>query len=195
MPKLFFSFALLALLTGCLPAPQVVDNSKNTNAGVNIVPQAVVASMKISPSTSPTTTVQPDLIDLISAPDQKSYTFIELLRTSGLVPTLQQAGPYTVFAPTDDAFNKLPPGVIDRLLLPSHRAALVAFVKYHLLNGRVDAADLQQTNGQLPTLHGNKLIVRGIDNKVMINDANVIRSDSSATNGAVHWIDTVLLPG
>jgi uncharacterized surface protein with fasciclin (FAS1) repeats len=189
------NLALLSLLAGCLPAPQVVNTAQKVNSGVNLVPQAVLASMTLPPSTAPTSLAQPDLIDVMSAPEQKDATWIELLRTSGLVPTLQQAGPYTVLAPTDEAFEKLPPGVIDRLLLPSHRAQLIALVKYHLLNGQVDAKGLQETNGQLPTLNGTKIVVRGIDDKVMINDANVIRSDSSAVNGTVHWIDTVLLPG
>lgn len=195
MRKYLFNLAAILLLAGCSPAPQVVDNRQKVNSGVDIVPQAVVASMKLSPSTAPTSTQQPDLIEVMSAPDQKDYVWIELLRNSGLVPTLQQAGPYTVLAPTDEAFDKLPPGVIDRLLLPSHRAALIALVKYHLLNGRLDSVALQQTNGQLTTLQGGNIVVRGIDDKVMINDANVIRSDASAINGTVHWIDTVLLPG
>jgi uncharacterized surface protein with fasciclin (FAS1) repeats len=161
---------------------------------VNIVPEAVQASLKIAPSNAPTPSSIPDLIDVISAADQKHYTLIELLRTSGLVPMLQQAGPYTVLAPTDEAFKKLPPGVVDRLLLPSHHAELVAFVKYHLLDGRIGAADLSQTNGQIPTLTGQKVIVRGIDEKTMINDANVLRSDAGASNGTVHWLDSVLLP-
>jgi uncharacterized surface protein with fasciclin (FAS1) repeats len=195
MRSLFFNLALISLFAGCSPAPQVVNTSQKVNSGVNIVPQAVLASITIVPSTAPTSLQQPDLIDVISTSEQKHYIWIELLRTSGLVPKLQEAGPYTVLAPTDEAFDKLPPGVIDRLLLPSHHPALVALVKYHLLNGQVDAKGLQETNGQLPTLNGTKIVVRGIGDKVMINDANVIRSDSSAINGTVHWIDTVLVPG
>jgi uncharacterized surface protein with fasciclin (FAS1) repeats len=195
MQRYQFYFFTLCLLAGCSPAPQVINRSQNANAGVDIVPQAMQASMKLAPSTAPTSTQQPDLIDVISTSEQKHYIWIELLRSSGMVPTLQQAGPYTVLAPTDGAFEKLPPGVIDRLLLPSHRPALLALVKYHLLAGRVDPKDLQQTNGQVPTLAGGSLVIRGIDDKVMINDANVIRSDSAAINGTVYWIDTVLLPG
>jgi uncharacterized surface protein with fasciclin (FAS1) repeats len=182
------------LLTGCLPAPQSVDNSQKINSGVNIVPEAVLASLKVPPSSAPTSDTVPDLIDVIQTADQKHYTMIELLRNSGLVPLLQKQGPYTVLAPTDEAFDKLPPGVIDRLLLPSHHAELLAFVKYHLLDGRIGSTELLETNGQVPTLSGNKLIIRGIGNKAMINDANVLRTDSGASNGTVHWLDSVLLP-
>ena len=162
--------------------------------GVNIVPEAVLASLKIPPSDQPTASNQPDLIDVISTADQKHYTLVELLRGSGLVPMLQQAGPYTILAPTDDAFEKLPPGVVDRLLLPSHHAELVSFVKYHLLAGRIGFSEILQTNGQVPTLAGQKVVIRGIGDKAMINDANILRTDTSASNGAVHWIDSVLLP-
>jgi uncharacterized surface protein with fasciclin (FAS1) repeats len=182
------------IASGCLPPPQTIDNSQKVNSGVNIVPEAVLASLKIAPSNAPTSSSVPDLIDVISTADQKHYTLIELLRGSGLVPMLQKAGPYTVLAPTDEAFEKLPPGVVDRLLLPSHHAELVAFVKYHLLEGQIGLPDLLQTNGQIPTMAGTKIIIRGIGDKAMINDANVLRSDSGASNGTVHWLDSVLLP-
>ncbi len=171
-----------------------IDNSQKINAGVNIVPEAVLASMKNLPSDRPTSLDEPDLIDVISASDEKHYTLVALLRGSGLVPTLQQAGPYTILAPTDEAFDKLPPGVVDRLLSPSHHAALVAFVRYHLLGGRVSFSDMLQTNGQVPTLQGGRVVIKGVGDKAMVNDANVLRSDASACNGNVHWIDSVLLP-
>jgi len=191
---LFGTLLCAGILTGCLPPPQAMDNSQKVNSGVNIVPEAVAASLKIPPSNAPTPSSVPDLIDVISTADEKHYTIIELLRGSGLVPMLQKVGPYTVLAPTDDAFDKLPPGVIDRLLLPSHHAQLVAFVKYHLLDGRIGSQELQQTNGQVPTLAGSHVIIRGIGDKIMINDANVLRTDTGASNGTVHWLDSVLLP-
>jgi uncharacterized surface protein with fasciclin (FAS1) repeats len=194
MRRCFNSILCACLLAGCAPAPKTIDDSQSINAGVNIVPEAVQASMKIKPSSQPTDTDLPDVIDVIQDSDEHHYTLIELLRTSGLIPVLQEAGPYTILAPTDEAFSKLPPGTVDRLLQPSHHAELLAFLKYHLMAGRITASDMLQTNGQLPTLGGVDVIVKGIGDKAMVNDANVIRSDAGGSNGTVHWLDTVLLP-
>jgi uncharacterized surface protein with fasciclin (FAS1) repeats len=190
------SAILIALfLQACSPAPRTIDNSQKINAGIDIVPEAVLAAQKIPPSNQPTPSDQPDLVDVISNSDQKHYTLVKLLRESGLIPMLQQAGPYTIFAPTDDAFSKLPPGVINRLTLPAHHAQLVVFLKYHLLGGAIDLTQMQRTDGQVPTLAGANVIIKGIGDKVMVNDTNVIHSDPAASNGIVHWIDGVLIPG
>ncbi len=187
-------FLCLLFLLGCDPPPPVADNSQHVNAGVDIVPEAVLAAQKQAPSNHDVVGDQLDLIDVISDSDEKHYTMIELLRTSGLVPLLQRSGPFTVLAPTDEAFGKLPPGVLDRLMQPAHHRQLVDFVKYHLLDGRITMADLLQTNGQVPTLDGPAVTIKGIGEKAMVNDANVIRSETSAANGVVHWLDNVLLP-
>ena len=190
---LLFVCCLLDLCS-CIPTPKVIDSSDQVNAGVNIVPDAVLASQKITPSSKPSDSDLPDLVDVISDSDQKHYTMIELLRESGMITLLQQTGPYTVLAPTDSAFGKLPPGVVNGLLLPTHHQQLVAFVKYHILRGSIGLTDMLQTNGQIPTLGGSSVVVKGIDNKAMINDSNIVRSDTAASNGVVHWIDSVLLP-
>ncbi len=192
---LFVTFVAASLcFYGCGPRLKPADNSQRINAGVEIIPEAVLAAEKISPSHQGTSTDQLDLIDVINDSNQQHYKLVELLRSSGLVPLLQQTGPYTVMAPTDDAFAKLPPGVFERLLQPAHHQQLVDFVDYHLLVGRISFAEMLQTNGQVPTIAGPKIIIKGIDDKAMVNDANVIRSDSSAANGVVHWIDHVLIP-
>jgi uncharacterized surface protein with fasciclin (FAS1) repeats len=187
-------FILLACIAGCGPTRKPIDNSQKINAGVQIIPEAVLAAQKITPVHHGTAGDQIDLIDVISDSGQKHYTLVELLRTAGMVPLLQKTGPYTLMAPTDEAFDKLPPGVIDRLMLPANHQQLVDFLKYHLLAGRISFAEMLQTNGQVPTVDGPKIIIKGIDDKAMVNDANVIRSDSSAGNGVVHWIDHVLIP-
>jgi uncharacterized surface protein with fasciclin (FAS1) repeats len=190
----FSAFAIAMSLSACAPTPKPIDNSQRINAGIEIVPEAVLAAQRIPPSDRATTGDQLDLIDVISDSDQKHYKLIELLRESGLVPMLQSTGPYTILAPTDDAFNKLPPGVLDRLMQPAHHDQLVAFLKYHILPGRIELADMLQTNGQIPTLGGANVIIKGIGDKAMVNDANVIRSESSAANGVVHWVDNVMIP-
>jgi len=171
-----------------------MDQSQRNDSAVNILPDAVLASMKESPSKKPTGDDELHLMDVISDSDQPHDKLKELLRASGLEPMLQQEGPHTILAPTDDAFSKLPPGVLDQLLLPSHHAALVDFLKYHLLKGRIDFDAMLHTNARVPTLDGPGVTIKGIGDKVMVNDANVIRSESSASNGVVHWLDHVLLP-
>jgi uncharacterized surface protein with fasciclin (FAS1) repeats len=192
LPLLIISTAIF--LQACLPAPRAIDNSQKINAGINIVPEAILAAQTLKPSNQPTSANQTDLIDAISNSDQKHYTLIQLLRESGLVPMLQKAGPYTLFAPTDDAFSKLPPGVIDRLTKPANHAQLVSFLKYHMLPGQVDFQQMQQTDGQVTTLAGPNIIIKGISGKVMINDTNVLKSDNTADNGVIHWLDGVLIP-
>ena len=192
MKKLLFLFVVL--LTSCSPRPVAVDTSQRINSGVNILPDAVLASMKEKPSTAPTGDEVLDLIDVMQDSEIHHSKWVEVLRTAGLVPTLQEVGPYTVLAPTDEAFDKLPPGVLDQLLLPSHHAQLLAFAKFHLLKGRIDADAMLHTNGRVPTLAGPDVIIKGIGGKIVVLDANVLRSDSIASNGVVHWIDNVLIP-
>ncbi len=203
--------AVLALTAGCLPKPKETDQSQLINGGVNIVAAPVLAAERQPPSTAPVDRGGENLIDVVSDSDQKHYDLIEVLRESGLVPLLQKQGPFTLFAPTDAAFDKMPPGLLQNLLRPEHHAQLVRFAQYHLLRGRVGFNDLLQTNGQVQTLDGppttvavgansparpmgSALIIKGFTNKVMVNDCNVLRTDTAAENGVVHWIDGVLIP-
>ena len=181
-------------LIGCTPPRKARDTSADANAGINIVPPAILASEKITPSTQPAVEDRPDLVSALSSSPQHHEMFLRALRLSGLVPELREKGPYTLLAPTDEAFAKLPPGAFDRLLRPDRHDQLRRFIEYHLLTGRVLFKQMLDTNGQVATVATSKLVVRGIDDKVMINDANVLRSDNSPSNGVIHWIDGVLLP-
>lgn len=189
-----FPLVFAGLLAGCTPTAPIVDTGPQVNAGVNIVPDAVLASARMTPSSKPTDSELPDLIDVLQTSDQPHYILINLLRNADLVPTLQQAGPYTILAPTDQAFSKLPPGTVDRLLNPINHPMLVNFVKYHILKGAISAGTMLETNGQVPTLAGPPVVIKGVAGKIMINDANVLRSDTAASNGVAHWLDSVLLP-
>ena len=112
---------------------------------------------------------------------------------AGLVETLKGAGPFTVFAPTNAAFNALPAGTVDNLLKPENKADLTNVLTYHVVAGTLKAADL--TNGQkLKTVQGTELTVTIKDGKVMINGANVTAADLMASNGVTHVIDAVVLP-
>jgi uncharacterized surface protein with fasciclin (FAS1) repeats len=185
---------VLLIALGCAPERKVRDTSLDASAGVNIVPEAILASEKIPPSTKPTDDTRPDLISVLSQSPQHHEQILRALRMTDMVPMLREQGPFTLFAPTDEAFAKLPPGTLDRLLQNPRR--LRALLEYHMLPGRITFTQILQTNGQVATLAGpkQKLIIRGIDRKVMVNDANVIRSEQSASNGVIHWIDGALFP-
>ncbi len=120
-------------------------------------------------------------------------TLVAALEAAGLVETLQGPGPFTVFAPTDAAFAKLPAGTVESLL--ADRAKLASILTFHVLSGRVMAADVVRANGARPsTVNGQPLdiVVRG--GKVYVNGAQVVTTDIVASNGVIHVIDAVLLP-
>jgi uncharacterized surface protein with fasciclin (FAS1) repeats len=186
----------VVLLAGCTPPPPPMNDAAQANAGVDIVPPATLAAEKEHPDiTQPASDSQPNLIEVLSRSDENHEKILKALRLSGLVPELQKAGPFTLLAPTDEAFDKLPPGTLDRLLLPANRQQLRQLLLYHVLDGRIGLKAMLDTNGQVPTLGGGYVVIKGIDNKVMINDTNAIRADDSASNGVIYWLDGVLIPG
>ncbi len=131
-----------------------------------------------------------DIVDTaVSAGSFK--TLVTAVKAAGLVSTLKSKGPFTVFAPNDAAFAKLPPGTVDSLL--KNKAKLAAILKYHVVRGRVMAADVAGKSLQVATLEGQKLNVNGTMG-VTVNDAHVVQPDIEASNGVIHVIDTVLLP-
>jgi uncharacterized surface protein with fasciclin (FAS1) repeats len=120
-------------------------------------------------------------------------TLVTAVKAAGLVETLSGPGPFTVFAPTDAAFAKLPDGTVTALLADKDK--LTAILTYHVLSGKVVAADIVKSNGATPTtVNGLPLdiVVRG--GKVYVNGANVVTADVQASNGVIHVIDAVLLP-
>ncbi len=118
-------------------------------------------------------------------------TLAAALQAAGLVQTLQGPGPFTVFAPTDAAFAKLPAGTVEALL--ADRAKLTAILTYHVVPGRVLASDVVKLTGA-KTVNGASVTIRVVDGKVMIDNATVVSADVQATNGVIHVIDTVILP-
>ena len=120
-------------------------------------------------------------------------TLATALDRAGLVSTLKGQGPYTVFAPTDAAFAKLPAGTVDNLLKPENKAQLTAILTYHVVPGRVMAADVVQLK-EAETVNGKMVDVNADGGSVMINDAKVTAADVTASNGVIHVIDTVILP-
>lgn len=119
-------------------------------------------------------------------------TLVTAIKAAGLVETLQGKGPFTVFAPTDEAFAKLPAGTVEDLLKPENKDKLTAILTYHVVPGCVMAADVKTM--QAKTVNGGDLSIMVEDGKVTVNTAKVIKTDVVASNGVIHVIDTVLMP-
>jgi uncharacterized surface protein with fasciclin (FAS1) repeats len=118
-------------------------------------------------------------------------TLVAAVTAADLVETLSGEGPFTVFAPTDEAFAALPAGVLDGLLLPENKALLAQILTYHVVAGKVMAADV--TDGDVATVEGSTIKL-GTMGGVTVNGANVVAADVAASNGVIHAIDAVILP-
>jgi transforming growth factor-beta-induced protein len=120
-------------------------------------------------------------------------TLVAAVQAAGLVDTLKGKGPFTVFAPTDEAFAKLPKGTVEDLLKPENKAKLVAVLTYHVVPGKVMAADVVKLK-EAKTVQGQsvKIVVEG--GKVKVDAANVVKTDIETSNGVIHVIDAVILP-
>ena len=120
-------------------------------------------------------------------------TLAAALTAAGLVDTLKGAGPFTVFAPTDEAFAKLPAGTVESLLKPENKAKLVSILTYHVVAGKVMAADVVKLT-EAATVQGGKVAIMVHSGSVMVDSANVTKTDIATSNGVIHVIDTVLMP-
>ncbi|HTY88087.1 MAG TPA: fasciclin domain-containing protein [Candidatus Acidoferrum sp.] len=119
-------------------------------------------------------------------------TLVAAVKAAGLVETLQGEGPFTVFAPTDEAFAKLPAGTLEELLKPENKEKLVAILTYHVVPGKVMAADVKTMKAK--TVNGKELSIKVEDGKVTVDGAKVVKTDVLADNGVIHVIDSVILP-
>jgi uncharacterized surface protein with fasciclin (FAS1) repeats len=120
-------------------------------------------------------------------------TLAKALQAAGLVDTLMGKGPFTVFAPTDEAFAKLPAGTIEELLKPENKAKLQAILTYHVVPGKVMASQVVGLKSA-KTVNGQSVAIAVMDGGVMIDNAHVVKTDIATSNGVIHVIDTVLLP-
>ena len=126
----------------------------------------------------------------VGSPDHT--TLVAAVKAAGLVETLSGKGPFTIFAPTNAAFAKLPAGTVESLLLPENKAKLVAILTYHVVPAKVMAADVK--TGEAPTVNGKALKLKASASGVMVNNAKVVATDLVGSNGVVHVVDTVILP-
>ena len=131
----------------------------------------------------------------IASSDKQFSTLVTALQTAGLVETLQGPGPFTVFAPTNDAFNKLPAGTVENLLKPENKQILVDILTYHVKSGKLDSKEIEKLNGQeIQMLNEKPAKIEVKNGKIYIDDAQIIQRDIIASNGIIHVIDAVILP-
>jgi len=151
---------------------------------------AATASPTATAETSAPEVTSDDVVAVIAG-GSNTTTLATAVEAAGLVETLQGDGPFTVFAPTDEAFAALPEGLLDQLIQPQNQAALTQILTYHVVSGKVMAADV--TDGAVPTVEGQDITLSTADG-VTVNGARVVEADLDASNGVVHVIDQVLLP-
>lgn len=132
-----------------------------------------------------------DIVDLAVQTESLS-TLVQAVKAAGLVETLKGDGPFTVFAPTNEAFSKLPEGTLESLLKPENKDKLVQILTYHVVPGNVMSTDLE--DGMTATTAEGSEIEVSLGETVMINNATVVKADIQASNGVVHVIDTVIMP-
>lgn len=167
----------IAALAMCAAAPlaiagQPVDSAKPAKAQAN---------------------AQADIVDTAIAAG-KFDTLAAALTAAGLVDTLKGKGPFTVFAPTDEAFAALPAGTVESLLKPENKEKLVAILTYHVVPGRYPAARVAGLD-EAATVNGDTVDIRASSGAVMVDGAKVVTADVAASNGVIHVIDKVLMPG
>jgi uncharacterized surface protein with fasciclin (FAS1) repeats len=153
---------------------------------------ATVAAIGLTFSSVDTRAAQKDIVETAVNAGQFK-TLAAALGAAKLVTTLKGSGPFTVFAPTDAAFAKLPAGTVENLLKPENKDQLVAILTYHVVPGRVMAADVVKLK-EAKTVNGKMLDIETKGEAVMVNDAKVTATDIGASNGVIHVIDTVILP-
>ncbi len=132
-----------------------------------------------------------DIVDTAVA--GKFNTLVAAVKAAGLVDTLKGPGPFTVFAPTDEAFAKLPPGTLESLLKPENKAKLQSILTYHVVAGRVLAEDVVKLHSA-QTVEGQSVTIKTVNGGVMVDGAHVTKTDIVTSNGVIHVIDSVLLP-
>lgn len=166
-------------------------NKKVTSSLVAIVAIGAVMFLSLGAMARPKSGSK-DIVDTAVAAGSFK-TLVAALQAAGLVDTLKGEGPFTVFAPTDEAFAKLPAGTVDELLKPENKEKLAAILTYHVVTGKVTAAQVMKISSA-KTVNGQSLAISSDGGTVMVDGAKVIKADIMCSNGVIHVIDTVLMP-
>lgn len=135
---------------------------------------------------------KPSIVEIAVGNDDFS-TLVAALKAAGLVDVLSGEGPFTVFAPTNAAFDKLPEGTVESLLKPENKQKLTDVLTYHVVSGKVYASDVVELS-EATTVQGSMVDITVTDDGVMVDNANVVATDIEASNGVIHVIDSVILP-
>jgi len=161
-------------------------------AAVTLTPNLFAGECTASKTASAATCAAGKDIVAVAAGADNFKTLVAAVKAAGLVETLQGTGPFTVFAPNDAAFAKLPAGTVEDLLKPENKDKLIAILKYHVIPGKVLAADVKTM--EVKTVEGQnvKLVVSA--EGVTVDNAKVVKTDVMAENGVIHVIDTVIIP-
>lgn len=165
----------VALLLGI---PAYAGSSSQVDAEIN---STISAQLKQTPT----------IVD-IAASNASFTTLVQAVQAAGLVETLSGDGPFTVFAPTNEAFAALPPGTLETLLKPENRETLRKILTYHVVAGAVESGNIQP--GDVATVEGSPVTLNVANGRVTVNNATVIAADIRASNGIIHVIDRVILP-
>ncbi|HEX2998087.1 MAG TPA: fasciclin domain-containing protein [Anaerolineales bacterium] len=183
-----FIFTVLALVLAACAAP-----ATPTAAPTNVPEPTATPEPTEIPTEEP---VSKNIVE-IAAEDGRFTTLVAAVQAAGLVETLSGEGPFTVFAPTDDAFAALPEGTLDNLLLPENKQQLTDILLYHVVPGKVMAADVASLNGKMAdtALEGKQIDIKAEMGSVYLNEnVQVTTTDIEASNGVIHVVDAVLLP-
>ncbi len=151
---------------------------------------AALVAMVFTVSTA--SAMQKDIVDTAAGAGQFE-TLVAAVKAAELVDTLKGDGPFTVFAPTDEAFAKLPEGTVEDLLKPENKDKLVAILTYHVVPGKIMSGDIAGKTKDVKTVQGDTLAVDASDG-VKVDNAKVVKADIEASNGVIHVIDTVVMP-
>lgn len=154
--------------------------------------KGIILAMAATAALSTAQAASSDIVDTAVA-NGKFTTLVAAVKAAGLVETLKGPGPFTVFAPSDEAFAKLPKGTVEDLLKPENKAKLAAILTYHVVPGKVMAADIKGKKMGVKTVQGGDVAVDAMTD-VKVNDAKVTAADVVTSNGVIHVIDTVLMP-
>lgn len=191
MRKLLAPLALIGLLVSCGGDDSDVAPVTEAPMEEEATAEEETEEAPAEEATEEEATEEASDIVAIASSNEDFTTLVAAVAAAGLVEVLQGEGPFTVFAPTNDAFAALPAGLVDKLLLPENKDLLVKILTYHVVSGAVMAADV--TAGEVPSVEGQNITVT-TDMGVQVNGANVVITDIEASNGVIHVIDAVILP-
>ena len=185
------SVSFLAFITACNSSSKMAGNGDSTMTDSTMADTAMAMEQGVEVGGAMMVPSKNVVENAMGSSDHT--TLVAAVKAGELVETLSGIGPFTVFAPTNEAFNKLPAGTVDNLLKPEMKKDLQGVLTYHVVSGALRAANLKD-GMELTTVQGQKLKVSVKDGKVMINNANVTIADVISSNGVTHVVDAVLLP-